>query len=245
VDYLFLHGGKQGGWVWDETRAALAAQAPGEVGLSLALDVPGCGVKRGRETAGLSFDALIADLAQDIGASGARDALLVGHSQAGTVMPRLIEALPAGTVRRAVYVACCAPAPGQTVSQMMGRAPRGTDLETVGWPADPAEGLDKLFAAMFCNDMDAAGRDAFLARLGGDDWPAVAAAETTWRYGRTPHVPATYVVCLDDNALPATWQRRFAERLGVEATVEVQAGHQAMNTRPQTLAEVLRYEARR
>ena len=38
VDYVFLHGGMQGAWVWQETIGALRAQAGESVGRTLALD---------------------------------------------------------------------------------------------------------------------------------------------------------------------------------------------------------------
>jgi pimeloyl-ACP methyl ester carboxylesterase len=237
TDYVFLHGGGQGGWIWDETVEALTAQAPGEL--------PGCGAKRGRSTEALNFAEIIAELAADVRAAGVRDALLVGHSQAGTVMPALQAAAPEA-FRRAVYVSCCAPAPGQTVASMMGTSRHGENPDEVGWPVDPkTTPLDKRFAAMFCNDMASDQASAFLARLGFDAWPACAAIESGWRYGLTPQIAATYVVCLDDGILTVPWQRRFAERFGVDAVVEVQGGHQVMNTRPQSLAEILRFEARR
>ena len=242
VDYVFLHGGKQGGWVWDETIAALRAQAPDEVGRTLALDIPGCGTKRGRATGDLTFEAIVRELADDVRASGVRDAVLVGHSQAGTVMPLLLEAAPAA-FRRAVYVSCCAPATGQTVAQMMGGSVHGASPDEVGWPADPAQGFDALFQLMFCNDMSEAQQRAFIGKLGGDEWPAACAAENGWRYGGASQIPATYVVCLDDGILPVPWQLRFAERFGAKSRVDVQAGHQVMNTRPHTLAETLRLEA--
>ena len=46
VDFAFLHGAGQGGWVWRETIDALPRQEPDLVGRVLALDVPGCGLKR-------------------------------------------------------------------------------------------------------------------------------------------------------------------------------------------------------
>jgi pimeloyl-ACP methyl ester carboxylesterase len=159
-------------------------------------------------------------------------------------MPRLLEAASAA-FRRAVYVSCCAPATGQTVAQMMGGSVHGASPDEVGWPADPAQGFDALFPLMFCNDMSHEQQRAFLAKLGDDEWPAACAAESGWRYGRTPQLPATYVGCLDDGSLPVPWQARFAERFGAQIRVDIQAGHQVMNTRPQTLAEVLRLEASR
>jgi pimeloyl-ACP methyl ester carboxylesterase len=74
-------------------------------------------------------------------------------------------------------------------------------------------------------------------------WPPQTYAETAWSYDDFGGVPATYVVCLEDQALPVHWQLKFAERLKVERLVHIDAGHQVMNTRPHALAEALRLEA--
>lgn len=240
MNFAFLHGGGQGGWVWAETIAALERQSPG-VG-TIALDAPGCGAKRGRDTATLAQEDIVADLVADITASGLDEVILVGHSNAGTTIPAMLRLAP-GLFRRAVYVTCCAPQPGQTVLQMMGTALHGENPDEVGWPVrrderTPAERYD----AMFCNDMDAAAKAAFLAKLGPDKWPDANTAYTGFHYDGLDGVPATYVLCLKDGSLPLPWQERFASRLGVERRVYLDAGHQAMNTRPEGLAEILLHE---
>jgi hypothetical protein len=97
---------------------------------------------------------------------------------------------------------------------------------------------------MFCNDMAADQAAAFLARLGHDHWPTLQALdETGWRYEHLPGIAASYVVCLQDQALPPEWQEEFATRLGVQRRVYIDAGHQVMNTRPHGLAEILWHEA--
>ena len=65
MDFAFLHGGGQGGWVWDETIAAMKAQS-GDANRYLALDVPGCGTKRERDTASIQFDEIAILRAQTI-----------------------------------------------------------------------------------------------------------------------------------------------------------------------------------
>lgn len=243
TDYVFLHGGGQGGWVWDETIAALEQQSLGRFGRALALDIPGCGAKRGRATDQLTPDDVAAELIADIERAGLKDAVLVGHSQAGCVLPALIERAP-GLFRRAVYVTCSIPLPGQTVLQMMGTGVHGEREDEVGWPADPKGGdLRALYPLMFCNDMDEAQAAAFMAKLGPDAWPAQSYQAADWRFARLGEVPATFVVCLRDGVLPARWQEVFARRFGAERLVRIDAGHQVMNTRPHALAEVLRGEA--
>jgi pimeloyl-ACP methyl ester carboxylesterase len=243
ADYVFLHGGGQGGWVWDETIAALRQQTQDKFGRAFVLDVPGCGSKRGKDTATLSIDGVATELLADISKQDLRNIILVGHSQAGTVLPRLAAKGPE-LFRKLVYVSAIAPSPGKNILQQMGTGPRGSNPEEVGWPFDP-ETIDasKRSALMFCNDMDEAATAAFLAKLGYDNWPAQTMAAADWRYDHLESIPSTYVICLRDGILPVQWQETFAARVKAKRQIRIDAGHQVMNTRPHTLAEVLHYEA--
>ena len=243
-DYAFLHGGRQGGWVWDEVVEALKAR--GQKGRMLKLEVPGCGAKRDRAgCADLGMPEVVADIVTDLDESGLSDIVLVGHSQAGTVLPSLIAERP-GLFRRVIYVSCCAPAPDQTVMNMMGQGRRGENPDTVGWPFDPAAATPENFALkMFCNDMTESQLASFLGQLGQDDWPtACGESAKNWRYDPAPAVPGVYVLLEQDAALPPDWQRKFASRLAVERIVTLSAGHQAMQTQPGPLADILIAQAR-
>lgn len=246
VDVVLVHGGGQGAWAWDEVVEALARQAgPGDgLGRVLALDVPGCGTKRDRDTAGLDVDDVAADLLADVDAAGVRRAVVVGHSQAGTVLPRLVAARP-GTFVAAVHVSCSAPAPGQTIAALMGTDRRGEHPEEVGW-VRTGQGPEADRRAMFCNDMDPDQVARFGHRWGHDAWPdRCRSADASWASDPPPGVASTYVLLLRDAALPLPWQERFAARLGVDRTVRIDAGHQVMQTRPHALAEVVLAEVRR
>ena len=239
--FALLHGGGHGSWVWDETVRALEAQGAAV----LALDVPGCGVKLGRETLELGVEAVADELLADITAAGLSDVVLVGHSQAGTMLPVLAQRAPAGLFRRLVYLSCCAPLPGQNILDMMGGGIQGANLDEVGWPLDPdVHGRDVQRPIMFCNDMDEDQTRAFLARLDEDSWPMAVTYAVHWNYDHLRDVPSSYIVCKRDGILPPAWQERFAQRLQVDRIVRIDAGHQAMNTRPETLAEMLMAEAR-
>lgn len=242
MDWVFLHGGEQGSWIWDETIAALHLQAPGQH-RTFALDVPGCGTKKDRDTGDISFAGIVAELAADVTAAGYRDAILVAHSQAGTVVPRLAEALP-GVFRRLIYVSCAAPDPGRSVAEEaynLHTTPGRPLHNILGNPEVPYR--DQLRAA-FCNDMSLAEGEQFLDRLGGDHWPPSSRAYGDFSYGAPSPVPASYVLCLADQILPPDVQRRFAERYGCERIASIDAGHQVQNTRPHGLAEILLNEAR-
>jgi pimeloyl-ACP methyl ester carboxylesterase len=241
VDYAFVHGGGQGGWVWDETIEALKRQTDGAFGRALALDAPGCGTKRGREGEDLDPEAIAAELVGDIEAAGFRDVVLVGHSQAGMELPFMAELRP-GLFRRLVYLTCSAPPAGRSTLSMMGQGLHGSNPDEVGWPVLGGD-MHARFRAMFCNDMTPAETDAFLGKLGRDMWPAPTYSASNWRYGHLDATPSSYVLCLQDQALTPAWQERFAERLRCQRIVRLDAGHQAMNTRPHALAEALRLEA--
>lgn len=246
IEFALLHGGAQGSWVWEETVAALR-QAGGErVGRVLLLDMPGCGTRRSVETASMTMADVLEDLFRQLDGAGLRNAVLVGHSQAGTMLPLLIEGRP-GLFSRAIYVSCCAPLKGQTVLEMMGGGQHGDDPGTVGWRLPPATTPpETLAAAMFCNDMEASGTEAFMRRFGADSWPEATMTYRDWDRDEAMRVgpPSSYVVLTDDASLPPEWQQRFAERFGAERVVQLEAGHQAMQTRPGALADVLIRQAR-
>ena len=231
MPFVFIHGAMQASWVWDETIAAITRQSGGKA-RCLALDIPGCGAKRGVDTAAIAFDALIAGMVADLEGSGLPDVVLVGHSQAGTVLPRMAEAC-ALRLKRLVHVAAVAPPPGHSV---LYTSPQGSPEGSV--PPDPA-GMGDFLRGLFCNDMGAAQADAFMARLGHDAWPPQSYAETGWRYEHLDGIPATYIHCLRDATVSPARQDEFATRLRVDEVVRIDAGHQVMNTRPEALAEVL------
>jgi pimeloyl-ACP methyl ester carboxylesterase len=242
-DFVFVHGGGQGGWVWEKTIAALARQTNGGFGRALALDAPGCGTKRARSGDVLDNLAIAHEFVHEIEAAGMTDVILVGHSQAGNILPFIAESKPE-LIRRFVYVSCSIPSPQQSVREMMGSGEHGSDPDQVGWPRDFVAMNDiERIALLFCNDMTGDERSAFQARLGEDHWPAPTYSFRDWRTDHLRDVRGTYVKCLRDVILPIEWQDVFAKRLAVDRIVSIDAGHQAMISRPHALAEIIRHEA--
>ena len=243
-EFVFLHGGMQGSWVWEEVIASLADRSDESSVRTLCLDVPGCGVKRGRDTSGLNAQMVINELVDEARRAGLNRPILVGHSQAGTILPGMVTSAP-DYFRGAVYVACCAPSAGQTVQEMMGLTTHGENPDAVGFPLDPTTTAPaELMQAMFCNDMDLEEARIFLSKLGRDNWPAAcSSSDRNWSYPARSGVPSSYILALKDNALPAAWQRKFAERINVVETLQIDAGHQVMQTAPKVLAEILAHLA--
>jgi pimeloyl-ACP methyl ester carboxylesterase len=231
-----LHGGGQGSWVWADTVSALRLESNNAAN-SVALDIPGCGAKRGRATEHLDPLTVARELLDDLERAGMRDIVLVGHSLAGNVLPAMAELRP-DLIRRLVYVACSLPLPGQTVVQLMGNGLHGSNDSEVGWPVDPRKvAMRDRYDVMFCNDMTEVQRNAFLAQIGHDNWPMQYFSNTQFDFKH--QTPATYVLCLRDRSLPVSWQETFASRFHADEIVRLDAGHQVMISRPHTLAEVL------
>lgn len=240
ANLVFVHGGGQGSWVWDQTIAALLARSKDV--RCLALDVPGCGTKRGRDIASLDMDDIARELVAEIVDSGMQSIVLVGHSQAGMLMPRMVECA-AARFDRLVYVSCSAPPPGTSIMQLIGEGVQGQRDDCVGWALDEkTTPMIEIFREMFCTGMSADQQEAFLAKLLHDSWPPKTYTQSDWRYEHLTAQPATYILCDRDKSLPPVWQQRFAKQLGVERTLGIDAGHQVMNTHPELLAEILRAE---
>lgn len=244
LDLALLHGGGQGSWVWNETLAAVRNRADSPFGRILALDIPGCGTKRDRATEHLQPRDVARELINDLLQAGMQRIVLVGHSLAGNVLPALLEMRP-DLFHRLIYVSCSLPLPSQTVLQLMGHRLQGASKSEVGWPVDPSTTqLRDRYEAMYCNDMSETQKTGFLADLMYDDWPRSYFTATDFSFQNLDRVPATYVVCQTDRALPVEWQETFAERLHAKRVLRIDAGHQVMITRPQALADLLHDEAK-
>jgi pimeloyl-ACP methyl ester carboxylesterase len=239
TSFAFLHGGGQGSWVWDELCAELTARGA-EV---LALDVPGCGAKRGRDVAALSVADIVDELSADLIAWGKDRVVLVGHSQAGTILP-LLKARLGERIGHLVYVSCAAPPPGKNLFELIGSSLRGTNPQEVGRPLDPATATrEQMYTAMFVNEIDSDSAARFVAKLGFDQWPMSSMHHRDWDYDHLAGLGSTYVLCERDQALPPEWQERFAARLHCARVLRLDAGHQPMNTRPRDLADLLLEDA--
>ncbi len=213
------------------------------MGNILALDVPGCGVKRGRKIETISTEDVARELIGDLQNAGLKDIVLTGHSQGGQIMA-LMAALKPALFRRMIFVSCSLPLPGQTVLQMIGTGVHGSNKDEVGWPCDPkTTDTRRRLHLMLANDMLEEQEAAFFAKLGKDNWPPDTYRFTDWRTERLSAMSSTYVICMKDGILPVPWQEEFARRFRTKRQIRIDAGHQVMTTRPEALAEIIRQES--
>jgi len=222
VTFVLIHGGAHGAWCWEPMLRHLEGPA-------LAVDLPGRGGRPG------DLDTLrVADFAaavvEDIEDAGLSGVILVGHSLAGVTLPQVLERIPE-RIAHAVFVACTVPREGQTV------------LDAIGMPEtlrpkrpDPLE--EERARAMFCSDMDDAQARFVLSQLCPE--PVGPMNEPARLAGLCQPVPRSYVKLLRDQTLSLAQQDTFARNAGPGCSVhELDAGHDAMVSRPRELAALL------
>lgn len=201
---------------------------------AVAIDLPG----RGTHPAPL--EEVTVDLWADVVAEHVRSVehggvVLVGHSLAGVVLPRVAERVP-DRLARMVFVASAVPAEGQSVIESLGgdlgaRAQASGHFAVV--PAPPED----FAREMFCNDMNEEQARFVLDRLVPEAMSPMRAANRL--AGLERGVPCTYVKLLSDATLSPELQDQMISHLGGADVVELDAGHDAMVSRPEALAAVL------
>lgn len=239
TDLVLLHGGRHGSWCWAPLLDAFEQQSS-RFERVITLDMPGCGSKRGRDVSSLQLDDVVNELNEDLRALGVSHAVLLGHSVAGALMPLMTIAAPQ-LYSRLIYLSCALPEEGQSIMELLGTGLHGESPEHVGWPLDPTKSTPQALAmAMFGQDLSEQTLDWLLSEISQDSTPPCVATESISRAGYSQTLPATYIITLRDNILPADWQRRFAQRAGASAVIEIDTAHEPFLSHPRLLAEIVR-----
>lgn len=233
-EFLLVHGMSHGGWAWEPLARRLERAGHRVV----APDLPGHGrwaAERGRASI-TAYARAAADAAIQAGLSRA---IVVGHSMGGVVIPKVAELIPA-RVRHLVFVAAVV-------------LPDGGRLLTAHLPPAAAALLHGLARA-------GGGAAQYPAAMAWSRWlgdlapgdPRV--TDTLARLTPQPlrpwlervdmrrfhalRVPATYVRCLADVAVPPARAAAYAARLGV-TPIDLDCAHSPMLSAPDALARIL------
>lgn len=218
--FALIHGSGDGGWAWHLVQQALRERGHEVV----APDLP---THRDDATWNDCVNAVVEAV------DGADVSVVVGQSSGGFVVPLVAGRLGA---MLQVFVAGMVPRPGETAGEWFGN---------VGWPESVAElgredgGLtgnpDPMVA--FYHDVPSELATQAMARSRPTGQRL---ADTPWPSPALPTISARYVVTTKDRFLPPSVQRRVAaERLGITAPDEIEAGHCVNLSRPGELARLL------
>ena len=232
--FVLVHGMSHGGWAWRLLTARLERGGHRVI----ALDLPGHG-RRAHERARASVGAYAAAVADAMMLAGAHDAIVVGHSMGGIVIPKVAELVPA-RVRHLVFLAAVVLPSGvsllethltpaaRAVFRGLARAGSGAvqysaSMEWARWMNDIPRGDPRVVETL-----------ALLTPQ-----PLAPCAERV-DYQRffAMRVLCTYVRCLRDAAVPPERAAQYAARLGV-APIDMDCAHGPMLSDPDALAKIL------
>jgi pimeloyl-ACP methyl ester carboxylesterase len=209
---VLVHGAWHNAGCWDEVAAELLLQGRDVTAVQLPLD---------------GFASDVAAARRAIAKAG-EQVVVVGHSYGGEVISA--AASGATNVARLIYVAAFMVDRADEVADLMAGSPLMEALITEGdmTRVDP----DKA-GAIFYGDSDpetAARLTAELRPMKLDSFDAE--GEPAWHT-----IPASYLICTEDRALPPAAQRRMAER--AEEVWEWDTDHSPFVTRPNELAALI------
>jgi len=128
--YLICHGAWSAGWAWKKMRPLLRA-AGHEV---FTPSYTGLGERAHLAHPLVDLETHIADILAVIDCEDLRDILLVGHSYGGMVATGVADRVP-GRIKHLCYLDAFVPADGQSLNDLVGRAPPAAPL--AGWLIPP------------------------------------------------------------------------------------------------------------
>ena len=221
-DYLLVHGGFNGGWVWDDVAERLR-----EAGHRVRVvdQLPSAGTNA-RSLGDLSADANYVRQALD---TTEELVVLVGHSYSGMVITEFADH---PKVRHSVYLAALWPQRGQSVLNLLGDVLPDVFIRRDDDALAITDDFELAWES-FCKDLDWDRTKGMLSRFVLQSGASFAAPSTA--PDRTH--PTTYVIATQepDDSVAA----QEARSANADYVVRLPAGHMVQLSRPRELAEVL------
>ena len=233
--FVLVHGASHGGWCWEAVAERLRAKGHRVA----APDLPGHG-RRAHEYAKASVVNYARAVVDTMALEGVSRGIVVGHSLAGLVIPKVAELAPE-RVAHLVFFAAVVLLDGasflethytQSVKELIRGLARAREDGRVLYPAEMAW-------PRWMNDLprEHPTVQAALVRLTPQPLrPVVERVDLKRFYAM--NVPRTYIRCLKDLAVPPDRALAYARRLGVEP-LDMDAAHDAMLSAPDEVARLL------
>jgi pimeloyl-ACP methyl ester carboxylesterase len=171
-----------------------------------------------------------------------RDFVLLGHSYGGTIISKVVEALP-DRVRRLVFWNAFVLQDGESLddnvpphyralfSQMSAASPDGSVM--LPFP---------IWREAFINDADLATAQRTYELLSPEPYQPFVDKLDLKKFHALP-TPRSYLHCTEDTALPPSpewgWHPRMSSRLGLYRLVQIPGSHEVMFTAPERLARAI------
>jgi pimeloyl-ACP methyl ester carboxylesterase len=232
--FVLVHGGGHGGWCWQ--RVARLLRADGHDVHTPTLTGFGDRVHLVPPGGEVPFPTFVTDVVNVLEFEDLHDAVLVGHSMGGVIVPRVAEAAP-DRLARVVWLAGPVLADGETLIESIPQTPAIARAVTIAPDGTLTTDVEALLAAILSDGTEA---DRRWVAERHRPYPHAALVEP----GRLTAFlalgcPAAYVLAARDETIPPDRARRFAARLPGAPVFEVDASHDAMVSRPAETAAAL------
>lgn len=232
--FVLVHGSWHDGTAWDAVSGYL--RAAGHEVFAPTLAGHGPGVSRD-----VGFDDYVGRLVSDIAGCGFEDFTLVGHSLGGAVVAAT-AGLVADQLRRVVFVAPIIPDHGKTLNDALPPESAQGFKTLAGLSTDNSITLPfALWRERFVGEADLELAQESYDTLSPEPYRPVGDLLDLHGFDSLP-VGMSYIHCRSDVVFapgPLHFFPRFFHRLPLGRLVEIDAGHEAMFTAPQALADAL------
>lgn len=233
-EFVLVHGMSHGAWAWEPLVRRLQDRGHRAV----AVDLPGHG-RRAHERRRASIGAYARAAADATIQAGLARAIVVGHSMAGAVLPKIAELVPA-RVAHLVYLAAVVIPSGESLIGAHMAPPMRALMRGFARAGDGAVQYPAAMEwARWLNDLPAGDERVTEALTRMTPQPLRPWLERidTSAFERL-RVPRTYVRCLDDRAVTPERGARYAARLGV-TPIDMDCAHEPMLSAPDELVKIL------
>ena len=231
ANYVLVHGSGHGAWCWDLLVPHLKANP--RVGRVLAVELVGRGTRlREKPHDKITREDYVKDVVDAVLREDLRDIVLVGHSYAGTFMPQVVSRLP-GRVRRMVLVAGMVTPEGKTSQEVVFALGYKRITQT-----NPSLSMEQVYRLRILNDVSDEATIQWVMKNINKEPLSAMLGPVTWE-GYPMDLPTTYVVTTKDQTMGPELQRKLLGYLPSPDVVELEAGHDAMVSRPRELADIL------
>ena len=248
TDYLLVHGPGQGSWVWGKVWGRMTAPVehpptlhkPRRANRVHTIDLPGHGPDAQGDTAAVRLEECVNAIIHAVEQEQLKDVVLAGYGISGGIVLEAARQLPAPPKRLAL-VGAAVPAGQRPLISACANGVRS-------WFQ-----LSSLFSALsrrefkfsgpvinrfLCNTMETMEIVQILGFFGPIPTRLLKSGLSSEAFSDLP-APLTCIVLTEDKLVTPSAQRRTAERLNSEETLEIDACHMAAWQKPEALANAL------
>ena len=230
--YLLIHGSWQGKWVWEK----LIHEMEDKWMVCYALDLPGHGEKK-RYKGNITVRNYVEEVISFIKGKDLHNIILVGHSMAGIVIPKVAEKVP-DRISRVVYLAAYVLLDNESISDLASPNFLKVLSEIASKSGDNTTILPpEVVVHRYLNECSPQDVQWVLSKLTSEPFGPVLNKIKMKRY-YSLRIPKTYIAATRDRGITRDLAHKFVGRIECDY-YEIDADHEVMVSRPKELSDIL------